>query len=223
MLFDKFDFHFMFSFNSLIKHPYHVSCSLSSPWSLLRTVTHILNWPQWGNIAMSFSSPGHGFKLAPAVGKAVSELVLGKPPSYKMSPFTISRFSIPSASLWESSVPSDNSTGQPCWAGLLMWWLYEFSFSLIKWLSSFLLLLLLLYQSLGKCSAKNEGLNVAVCFWTRCCVHLINPFFLFQHLLSYLCFKYVFDLACIWDQQFTLILYCWLYMLNRKNGVFSNL
>ena len=68
---------------------------------------------------MSFSLPGHGFKLAPAVGKAVSELVLRKPPSYKMSPFAISRFSLPSANLWESSITFDNGTGQPCWTSVV--------------------------------------------------------------------------------------------------------
>jgi glycine/D-amino acid oxidase-like deaminating enzyme len=38
------------------------------------------------------SLPGHGFKLAPAVGKAVAELVLNKPSSYDMKPFAVSRF-----------------------------------------------------------------------------------------------------------------------------------
>ena len=37
--------------------------------------------------------PGHGFKLAPVVGKMLSELVLDLPLSYDLSPFHISRFS----------------------------------------------------------------------------------------------------------------------------------
>ena len=32
---------------------------------------------------------GHGFKLAPIVGKILSELALGQTPSYDLSPFKI--------------------------------------------------------------------------------------------------------------------------------------
>ncbi len=35
---------------------------------------------------------GHGFKLAPVVGKLLTELCLEKPPSYDIKPFRISRF-----------------------------------------------------------------------------------------------------------------------------------
>ena len=36
---------------------------------------------------------GHGFKLAPVVGKMLAELALSSPPSYSLSPFAIERFS----------------------------------------------------------------------------------------------------------------------------------
>ena len=36
---------------------------------------------------------GHGFKLAPVVGKILSELALDLPPSYNLEPFVIDRFS----------------------------------------------------------------------------------------------------------------------------------
>ena len=42
---------------------------------------------------------GHGFKLAPIVGKILSEIALGHPPSYDLSPFKIDRFMKPKASL----------------------------------------------------------------------------------------------------------------------------
>ena len=37
-------------------------------------------------------SSGHGFKEAPVVGKILSELALGGPLSYDLSPFRIGRF-----------------------------------------------------------------------------------------------------------------------------------
>lgn len=49
--------------------------------------------PQYSNIIIASGFSGHGFKLAPAVGKAVAELVLQNKLSYDMRPFAISRFS----------------------------------------------------------------------------------------------------------------------------------
>ena len=37
---------------------------------------------------------GHGFKLAPVVGKILTELVLDLPPSYDLSPFKLNRFNL---------------------------------------------------------------------------------------------------------------------------------
>ena len=52
---------------------------------ILRTV--------WFNVNMCLSvCVGHGFKLAPVVGKILSELALDQPPSYDLTPFSISRF-----------------------------------------------------------------------------------------------------------------------------------
>ena len=36
---------------------------------------------------------GHGFKLAPVVGRVLSQLAQGKEPSYDLTPFRLSRFS----------------------------------------------------------------------------------------------------------------------------------
>uniref|UniRef100_A0A0B7AJ52 sarcosine oxidasee (formaldehyde-forming) n=1 Tax=Arion vulgaris TaxID=1028688 RepID=A0A0B7AJ52_9EUPU len=49
--------------------------------------------PQHPNIVIAAGFSGHGFKLSPAVGKAVTELILTKSPTYNMQPFKITRFS----------------------------------------------------------------------------------------------------------------------------------
>ncbi|KAH9525466.1 hypothetical protein Btru_001489 [Bulinus truncatus] len=54
--------------------------------------------PTYSNIVIAAGFSGHGFKLAPAVGKAVSELVLKEPQTYNMAPFKLNRFS-PKANL----------------------------------------------------------------------------------------------------------------------------
>ncbi|KAK0069000.1 peroxisomal sarcosine oxidase [Biomphalaria pfeifferi] len=48
--------------------------------------------PAYPNIVLAAGFSGHGFKLAPAVGKAVTELVLKEPLSYNMEPFKLNRF-----------------------------------------------------------------------------------------------------------------------------------
>ncbi|XP_076453157.1 peroxisomal sarcosine oxidase-like [Babylonia areolata] len=55
--------------------------------------------PKHKNIIIAAGFSGHGFKLAPVVGKAVSELVLEKPHTYTMSPFALSRFNASSSKL----------------------------------------------------------------------------------------------------------------------------
>uniref|UniRef100_A0A8D2LPB1 Peroxisomal sarcosine oxidase n=1 Tax=Varanus komodoensis TaxID=61221 RepID=A0A8D2LPB1_VARKO len=56
--------------------------------------------PRFQNIAIGAGFSGHGFKLAPVVGKILSELSLGEEPSYNLAPFRISRFpTSPKASL----------------------------------------------------------------------------------------------------------------------------
>lgn len=52
--------------------------------------------PRWSNIIIGAGFSGHGFKLAPVVGKLLSELALGKTPSYDISRCRLDRFNIQS-------------------------------------------------------------------------------------------------------------------------------
>ncbi|KAM9525705.1 peroxisomal sarcosine oxidase isoform 2-T3 [Guaruba guarouba] len=48
--------------------------------------------PKYSNIIIGAGFSGHGFKLAPVVGKLLCELSLGEEPSHSTAPFAISRF-----------------------------------------------------------------------------------------------------------------------------------
>ncbi|KAM7088640.1 peroxisomal sarcosine oxidase [Ciconia maguari] len=48
--------------------------------------------PKFSNIIIGAGFSGHGFKLAPVVGKLLCELSLGEEPSHSTAPFTITRF-----------------------------------------------------------------------------------------------------------------------------------
>ncbi|XP_064022096.1 peroxisomal sarcosine oxidase isoform X2 [Pogoniulus pusillus] len=48
--------------------------------------------PQYSNIIIGAGFSGHGFKLAPVVGKLLCELSLSEEPSHSMAPFAIARF-----------------------------------------------------------------------------------------------------------------------------------
>lgn len=48
--------------------------------------------PTWKNIIIGAGFSGHGFKLAPVVGKVLAELATNQTPSYDMTPFKIQRF-----------------------------------------------------------------------------------------------------------------------------------
>lgn len=48
--------------------------------------------PQNKNILIATGFTGHGFKLAPSVGKLMAEMAIGSKPSYDATPFRISRF-----------------------------------------------------------------------------------------------------------------------------------
>ncbi|XP_060703923.1 peroxisomal sarcosine oxidase [Hemiscyllium ocellatum] len=50
--------------------------------------------PEHSNIIIGAGFSGHGFKLAPVVGKILCELSLGKRPSYNLSPFKMHRFGL---------------------------------------------------------------------------------------------------------------------------------
>ncbi|KAK3092006.1 hypothetical protein FSP39_024399 [Pinctada imbricata] len=49
--------------------------------------------PVWKNIVIGAGFSGHGFKLAPVVGKVLGELAMERNLSYDMTPFKIDRFS----------------------------------------------------------------------------------------------------------------------------------
>nr|AAC39948.1 sarcosine oxidase [Mus musculus] len=54
----------------------------------------ILDWhPKYDNIVIGAGFSGHGFTLAPVVGKILYELSMKLPPSYDLAPFRMSRFS----------------------------------------------------------------------------------------------------------------------------------
>lgn len=44
------------------------------------------------NCGCGLSSPGHGFKFGPLIGKLLCELSQGEKPSHDLSPFRIARF-----------------------------------------------------------------------------------------------------------------------------------
>uniref|UniRef100_A0A8V5HE49 Peroxisomal sarcosine oxidase n=1 Tax=Melopsittacus undulatus TaxID=13146 RepID=A0A8V5HE49_MELUD len=48
--------------------------------------------PKYSNIIIGAGFSGHGFKLAPVVGKLLCELSLGEEPSHSTAPFAITRF-----------------------------------------------------------------------------------------------------------------------------------
>ncbi|XP_044849192.1 peroxisomal sarcosine oxidase isoform X3 [Mauremys mutica] len=48
--------------------------------------------PKFSNIIIGAGFSGHGFKLAPVVGKLLCQLSVGEEPSYAMEPFRIHRF-----------------------------------------------------------------------------------------------------------------------------------
>ncbi|KAM6296588.1 peroxisomal sarcosine oxidase [Aegotheles albertisi] len=48
--------------------------------------------PKFSNIVIGAGFSGHGFKLAPVVGKLLCQLSLGEEPSHSTAPFAISRF-----------------------------------------------------------------------------------------------------------------------------------
>uniref|UniRef100_A0A8C3SYI4 Peroxisomal sarcosine oxidase n=1 Tax=Chelydra serpentina TaxID=8475 RepID=A0A8C3SYI4_CHESE len=51
--------------------------------------------PEFSNIIIGAGFSGHGFKLAPVVGKLLSQLSVGEEPSYALEPFRIRRFPAP--------------------------------------------------------------------------------------------------------------------------------
>ncbi|XP_011404967.1 PREDICTED: uncharacterized protein LOC100633392 [Amphimedon queenslandica] len=71
--------------------------------------------PNYPNIIIGAGFSGHGFKLAPIVGKILSELALGETPSYDLSPFKIQQAytSIPSIVAPPANKEVQTSTSSP--------------------------------------------------------------------------------------------------------------
>ncbi|CAH3021008.1 unnamed protein product [Porites evermanni] len=55
--------------------------------------------PEYKNIVIGAGFSGHGFKMAPVVGKILTQMVLGEKVSYDVFPFRLSRFASPKSSL----------------------------------------------------------------------------------------------------------------------------
>ncbi|XP_073257714.1 peroxisomal sarcosine oxidase-like isoform X2 [Porites lutea] len=55
--------------------------------------------PEYKNIVIGAGFSGHGFKMAPVVGKILTQMVLGEKVSYDVFPFRLSRFTSPKSSL----------------------------------------------------------------------------------------------------------------------------
>lgn len=49
--------------------------------------------PKWSNIVIGAGFSGHGFKMAPVVGRILSDLATGRTPPFDLNPFKMSRFS----------------------------------------------------------------------------------------------------------------------------------
>jgi glycine/D-amino acid oxidase-like deaminating enzyme len=48
--------------------------------------------PGIGGLVLSFGFSGHGFKLAPALGRLLAQLALGQPQDLDLGPYSLSRF-----------------------------------------------------------------------------------------------------------------------------------
>ena len=79
-------------------YKYKVISSLSLSLSQPDSDPVIDRHPQYSNIVIG-AGFSHGFKMAPVVGKMLSELALGQPPSHDLSHYKISRFNPPKAQL----------------------------------------------------------------------------------------------------------------------------
>lgn len=55
--------------------------------------------PEYKNIVIGAGFSGHGFKMAPVVGRILTQMVLGEKVSYDVIPFRLSRFTSPKSSL----------------------------------------------------------------------------------------------------------------------------
>jgi sarcosine oxidase subunit beta len=79
------------------RFPSYESAGLASSWTGVYDVTPDWNpvlgpVPSLPGLVVAFGFSGHGFKLSPAVGRAIAQTVLGLPTEVPLAPYTIERF-----------------------------------------------------------------------------------------------------------------------------------
>jgi sarcosine oxidase subunit beta len=79
------------------RFPSYDTAGLASSWTGVYDVTPDWNpvlgpVPALPGLVVAFGFSGHGFKLSPAVGRAIAQTVLGLPTEVPLAPYTIERF-----------------------------------------------------------------------------------------------------------------------------------
>jgi glycine/D-amino acid oxidase-like deaminating enzyme len=77
--------------------PAFETAGVASTWTGLYDVTPDWNpvlgaLPGWDGLVVAFGFSGHGFKLAPAVGKLLAQVALHQPTDVSLSPYRFTRF-----------------------------------------------------------------------------------------------------------------------------------
>ncbi len=79
------------------RFPSYDTAGLASSWTGVYDVTPDWNpvlgpVPTLPGLVVAFGFSGHGFKLSPAVGRAIAQTVLGQPTEVSLAPYSIERF-----------------------------------------------------------------------------------------------------------------------------------
>jgi len=79
------------------RFPSYDNAGLASSWTGVYDVTPDWNpvlgpVPSLPGLVVAFGFSGHGFKLSPAVGRAIAQTVLGQPTEVPLAPYSIERF-----------------------------------------------------------------------------------------------------------------------------------
>ncbi len=79
------------------RFPSYDTAGLASSWTGVYDVTPDWNpvlgpVPSLPGLVVAFGFSGHGFKLSPAVGRAIAQTVLGQPTEVPLAPYSIERF-----------------------------------------------------------------------------------------------------------------------------------